>query len=193
MTTIGHKCSPEGQGVCCYTCCCTLTAWSGDFHGVEYLVQMSKYVPVFLSLLLDWMKFHEARVYAWFILVFFTESVLHKMGTKVFFEWKHEGPEVLCFYNSPFFIPNTVMGRIMETVRPRKYCLSLFTHPPQYYSQIVDNLLFITLPRILKKNRTIHTWATHICENVQCSHSSQLVHHWLVSKLWKETSKFSLC
>lgn len=47
-------------------------------------------------------------------------------------------------------------------------------------------------PRILgkKKNRTIHTWATRICENIPCSHSSQLAHHWLVSKLWKETSRF---
>lgn len=44
----------------------------------------------------------------------------------------------------------------------------------------------------IEKNRISHTWATHICENIQCSHSSQLVHRWLVSKLWKETSKFSL-
>ena len=59
--------------------------------------------------------------------------------------------------------------------------------------QVVDNFTFITIPRILEKNRTIHTWAAPICENMQCSHSPQLAHHWLVSKLWKEMSTFGLC
>lgn len=49
------------------------------------------------------------------------------------------------------FFPSKVMGRIMETVIPRKYCVSLFICLPQFYPQTVDNSTFITIPKILKK------------------------------------------
>lgn len=77
---------------------------------------------------------------------------LYKMGPKVLVEWTHEGPQVLCFYNSPFPPPpNKFMSRIMETVLSRKYCWSLFTYLSQFYPQIMDSLLFMTIPRKLKK------------------------------------------
>lgn len=42
----------------------------------------------------------------------------------------------------------------METVVPRKSDLSLFTQLPSFYPQTVENfVLFITVPRILKKIR----------------------------------------
>ena len=56
----------------------------------------------------------------------------------------------------------------------------------------MDNLLFIAIPRKLKKNRTVHTQAARICENMQSSHSSQLAPRCSVSKLWKEESKLGL-
>ena len=69
----------------------------------------------------------------------------------------------------------------METLMPRKSHLSLFTQLPSFYPQTVENSVFITVPRILKKIGRFMP-GLHISEDRQCSHGPQLGHHGLVSK-----------
>lgn len=80
----------------------------------------------------------------------------------------------------------------METVISRKYCLNLLHILHSSIPRSWTSHIYYYFQNIKKKIGQL-TLGPLICENIQCSHSSQLVDHWLVSKLWKETSKFSLC